>query len=395
LADQAAIAIENARLFEAEQRRAEQFRVISQVGRHITSILDIDQMLVQVVQSIQQAFGYEHVAIALIEGDYAEYKVGAGQLWSSPDFQFTPARLRVGEEGVTGWVAGTGEPLLLPDVKDSPRYVHMEGSQTRSELAVPIRAKGRVVGVLDVQSNRPGAFDESDLAVLQALAHQAAVVIENARLYEQAQQLAVLEERSRLARELHDAVTQTLFSASLIAETLPSLWVTDQAEGEKLLTELQQLNRGAMAEMRTLLLELRPAALVEASLDSLLTQLGEAVTGRTGIPVSVAVDGECTVPPDVHVALYRIAQEALNNVVKHARANQVTVTLTYVPSGEGLTDRVDLTVVDDGVGFASSDVEPGELGLGIMHERATSIGATLEIESFLGSGTRVSVSWTG
>jgi len=177
LANQAAVAIENARLFDAEQRRAEQFRVISKVGRHITSILDIDQMLVQVVQSIQQAFGYEHVAIAMIEGDYAEYKVGAGELWDTPGFQFLPARLRVGEQGITGSVAATGEAILVPDVRQEPRYVRMEGSQTRAELAVPIKAKGRVVGVLDVQSNRPGAFDESDLTVLQALAHQAAIVI--------------------------------------------------------------------------------------------------------------------------------------------------------------------------------------------------------------------------
>ena len=391
LANQAAVAIENARLFDAEQRRAEQFRVISKVGRHITSILDIDQMLVQVVQSIQQAFSYEHVGIAMIEGDFVEYKVGAGQLWDTPGFQFLPARLRVGEQGITGTVAATGEPILVLDVSKEPRYVWMEGSQTRSELALPIKAKGRVVGVLDVQSNRVGAFDESDLTVLQALAHQAAIVIENARLYEQAQRLAVLEERSRLARELHDAVTQTLFSASLIAETLPALWESDQEEGRQLLKELQQLNRGAMAEMRTLLLELRPASLSEASLDGLLRQLGEAVTGRTGIPVDVLVDGECVLPSDVHVTLYRIAQEALNNVVKHARASHVTVNLNCTPSVDG--ERVELTVIDDGVGFVSGDVEPGELGLGIMHERAMSIGAAFDVDSQLGRGTRVGVEW--
>jgi len=229
--------------------------------------------------------------------------------------------------------------------------------------------------------------------VLQALAHQAAIVIENARLYEQAQRLAVLEERSRLARELHDAVTQTLFSASLIAETLPALWESDQEEGRQLLKELQQLNRGAMAEMRTLLLELRPASLAEASLDGLLRQLGEAVAGRIGIPADVLVEGECALPVDVHVTLYRIAQEALNNVVKHARASRVSVNLCCTSSGDG--EHVELTVTDDGVGFVSRDVEPGELGLGIMHERAMSIGATFEVESRPGRGTRVMVVWTG
>jgi signal transduction histidine kinase len=150
-----------------------------------------------------------------------------------------------------------------------------------------------------------------------------------------------------------------------------------------------------MAEMRTLLLELRPAALVEASLEGLLRQLGEAVTGRTGLPVALSVEGDCVLPDDAHVALYRIAQEALNNVVKHARANHVSVGLRRLTSGEGDGERIELTVADDGVGFASSDVEPGELGLGIMHERASSIGALLEIESSLGRGTTVSVVWTG
>jgi GAF domain-containing protein/HAMP domain-containing protein len=397
LANQAAIAIENARLFDAEQRRAEQFWVISAVGRRITSILDIDEVLVQLVRLIQRAFDYDHVGIALIEGDEAVYKVGAGELWEDSQFQFRPARLKVGQEGITGWVAATGEPLLVPDVSQDPRYVWMRDSKTRSELAVPIKTKGEVIGVLDVQSKRLDAFDESDLVVLQSLANQAAIAIENARLYEQAQQLAVMEERNRLARDLHDAVTQTLFSASLIAEALPAIWEGDQAEGRQLLKELRQLSRGALAEMRTLLLELRPAALAEARLGDLLRQLAEAVVGRTGLPVTVTVEGQCMPPPDVHVTLYRIAQEALNNVVKHASASQVAVSLrcTSSPSdigGEG-QERIELQVSDDGRGFGPDDVPPDRLGLGIIRERAQAVGATLEIESQPGRGTQVVVVW--
>jgi len=316
MANQAAVVIENARLFDAEQRRAEQFRVISEVGHQVTSILAVDELMAQMTRLIKEAFDYYHVGIGLIEGDEVVYKVGAGVVWDDSRFAFEPSRLKVGQEGITGWVAATGEPLLVQDVSQDPRYVWMRGSKSRSELAVPIKAKGQIIGVLDVQSDRPDAFDESDLVVLQSLAHQAAIAIENARLYEQAQQLAVMEERSRLARELHDAVTQTLFSASLIAETLPALWESDQDEGRQLLQELRKLSRGAMAEMRTLLLELRPTALAEASLDDLLRQLGEAVTGRTGVPVTMTVEGRCALPEDVHVALYRIAQEALNNVAK-------------------------------------------------------------------------------
>jgi signal transduction histidine kinase len=291
-----------------------------------------------------------------------------------------------------------GEPLLVPDVSQEPRYVWMQGSHTRSELTVPIKVKGAVVGVLDVQSDRLAGFDDSDLVMLQSLANQAAIAIENARLYEQAQRLAVLEERNRLARDLHDAVTQTLFSASLVAEALPISWESSQQEGRQLLKELQQLTRGALAEMRTLLLELRPTALVDSSLEGLLHQLAEAVTGRAGVPVTVTVEGKSVLPPDVHVALYRIAQEALNNVVKHARASQVTVRLCCISFASAETDgegreTVKLSVSDDGRGFDPHDVPSDRLGLGIMRERAQAIGATLTIESQPGGGTQIRVLW--
>jgi signal transduction histidine kinase len=397
LANLAAIAIEEARLFGAEQRRAEQFRVISEVGARITSILTVDELLAEIVRLVKETLGYYHTAIGLIDGDELVIKAGAGAHWETPQFQ--PSRLKVGGKGITTWVAAKGEPLLVPDVSREPRYLLLpEATRTRSELAVPLRTTTGVIGVLDVQSDQVNGFDESDLAVLKSVAHQAAVAIENARLYEQAQQAAVLEERSRLARDLHDAVTQTLFSASLIAEVVPTLWESDQDEGKQLLQELRQLTRGALAEMRTLLLELRPTALSEASLDELLHQLGEAVTGRSGVPVRVTIDGECDMPPDVHVALYRVAQEALNNVVKHARASEVEVNLrcTSLPEGADAEkgEEVELRVSDDGCGFDSSSVPPDRLGLGIIHERTQAIGATLEIESEPGEGTRVSVVWT-
>jgi len=284
-------------------------------------------------------------------------------------------------------------------VSQEPRYLLLpEATRTRSELAVPLKTKTGIIGVLDVQSDQVNAFDETDLGVLQSLANQAAIAIENARLYAQAQQAAALEERSRLARDLHDAVTQTLFSASLIGEVVPTLWESDQGEARRLLKELRQLTRGALAEMRTLLLELRPAALAEASLEDLLRQLGEAVTGRIGVPVAVTVEGQYDLPPEVHVALYRIAQEALNNVVKHARATEVEVSLRCTSLPEATDgeqqEEVELRVSDDGCGFDSSSVPSDRLGLGIIRERTQAIGATLEIESEPGEGTRVSVVWT-
>ena len=397
LANQAAIAIDNARLFDAEQRRAEQFRVVTEVGQRMTSILDVDQLLAEIVSLIRDAFGYYLVDVALIEGDDLVVKAGVGECFRRPGF--CPPRLKVNGKGIMAWVARNGKPLLAPVVAQDSRYLPLpDGLETRSELAVPLKTKTATIGVLDVQSDRPHAFDSSDLVVLRSLADQAAVAIENARLYEQARQLAVVEERQRLARELHDAVTQTLFSASLISEALPELWDTDQDEGKRLLGELRQLSRGALAEMRTLLLELRPAALVEADLGELLRQLGEAVAGRTGATLSIALEGRAQLPPDVHVALYRIAQEALNNVVKHAKARKVDVRLCRSP---GLRSRLaanhlaaQLEVCDDGIGSDPEVIPTDRLGMGIIQERAEAIAARLHIETGPGLGTRIAVTWS-
>jgi signal transduction histidine kinase/streptogramin lyase len=199
---------------------------------------------------------------------------------------------------------------------------------------------------------------------------------------------AVTAERSRLARELHDAVTQTLFSASLIAEVLPRLWAKDPVRGHQQLEEVRLLTRGALAEMRSLLLELRPEALAKAKMDDLLRQLGRAMTGRTGISVSVSADVQCPLPAEVQVALYRIAQEALNNAAKHAEAHHVEMRFQCEEGG------ATLSIGDDGQGFDVDNIPPGHLGVGIMQERAASIGAVLEIESEPGQGTQVSVVWT-
>ncbi len=395
LAQRAERAIENARLFDAEQRRAEQFRVIGDVAHDITSLRTVDELLAETARLIRQAFHYYHVGFGLIEGDEVVYHSGAGVLADDPRFQFVPPRLHVGKEGITGWVAATGEPFLVPDVRREPRYIKMEGSQTLSELIVPIKVKDQVIGVLDAQSERIRAFDDTDLAVLQSLALQAGAAIENARLYEQAQQVAVMEERNRLARDLHDAVTQTLFSATLIADAVPGSWEKDPEEGRKLLRELRQLSRGALAEMRTLLLELRPATLTDSDLAALIRQLGEVAAGRAGVPVNVEASLDCKLPPEVHVALYRIAQEALNNVVKHSRASQVNVSLqSYSTAADGhLKESIVLCISDDGRGFDPGQVPPDHMGVRIMRERAEAVGAALSVESRPGHGTQVRVEW--
>jgi PAS domain S-box-containing protein len=210
------------------------------------------------------------------------------------------------------------------------------------------------------------------------------------RLYEQAQRAAALEERQRIARELHDAVTQTLFSTALIAEVLPRMWDVDPVEGRKRLDEVRRLTRGALGEMRALLLELRPGALSELPLSDSLRQLAEAITGRTSLEVTVTVDGEPDgpLPPEVQVALYRIAQEGLNNVAKHAQAQHARLALHYQAGG-----ALDLRIGDDGIGFDPAHIPAGHLGIGIMRERAQAIGASLHVDSLPDQGTRVVVQW--
>jgi PAS domain S-box-containing protein len=206
-------------------------------------------------------------------------------------------------------------------------------------------------------------------------------------LAEKAAQEAVAGERARLARDLHDAVTQTLFSASLIAEVLPELWASDAEEGRQSTEELRQLTRGALAEMRTLLLELRPAALTQSRFEDLLKQLSEALIGRTRLPVRLSIEGERKLPPEVQIALYRIAQESLNNIVKYARATQVSIDLILSRTG------LHMEIRDDGSGFDPTKIKPTSLGMRIMRERAQTIGADFEVMSQPGKGTTVSITW--
>lgn len=206
-------------------------------------------------------------------------------------------------------------------------------------------------------------------------------------LAQKAAEEAVTADRTRLARDLHDAVTQTLFSASLTAEVLPELWEMDAEEAKKSTEELRQLTRGALAEMRTLLLELRPATLTQTRLKDLIRQLCEAFIGRSRLPIELHIEGDYELPPEVQVAFYRIAQESLNNVFKYARAARVDVNLFISPSS------VHFETCDNGIGFDMSASKPTSLGMRIMRERAEAIGADFHISSTLGSGTCVEVTW--
>jgi two-component system nitrate/nitrite sensor histidine kinase NarX len=295
------------------------------------------------------------------------------------------------------WSADPAAQFLRSLFNDQAAVL-LEGVQ--SWMWIPLAVEGRIVGGIGVAHAEPDSFTahHADLALI--VANQAAITLVNAQLYEQAQTAATLEERQRLAQNLHDAVNQSLFSASLIAEVLPRLWERSPDEGRQSLEDLRRLTRGAMAEMRGLLAELRPLVLTDSDLGDLLRQLGDALSGRTNIPVSVTVTGLGTLqdhstlqedgalPAEIQVALYRVCQEAMNNIAKHAQASQVEIDLHYNAG------TVELHIRDNGRGFDPAHIPSGHYGLSIMRERAEAVGAALTVASQPGHGAEIIIRWT-
>jgi two-component system nitrate/nitrite sensor histidine kinase NarX len=257
-----------------------------------------------------------------------------------------------------------------------------------SWMWVPLAVKSRMVGGMGLAHERLDFFTPHHADLALSVANQAAITMVNAELYEQAQELAVLEERQRLARNLHDAINQSLFSAGLIAEVLPRVWDQDQELARRSLEDLRRLTRSAQAEMRALLAELRPSTLIDSDLDELLHLLGNALSGRIDVPVVVTVTGETIIPAEVQVALYRVCQEALNNIAKHAKASRVEINLTQAET------MIELSVRDDGQGFDPTQTFSGHYGLKMMRERAEAVGAHWSVTSRLGHGTEITVRWT-
>jgi len=300
-------------------------------------------------------------------------------------------------ELVNGYaVTGRESPAVYPEQVRAFGIEDFEDEELNNQLSqfgfqylvyIPLSTKGRQLGFFFLGKYERGQLSPEELSLLSSVGKQIGVAMENAHLYEQAEQAAITAERTRLAREFHDAVTQTLFSANLIADVIPRIWRRDPEEGMKNLEELRQLTRGALAEMRTMLLEMRPEFLERADLKSLLAQLADAFNGRVRIPVSLVIQGDCELSHEVKLVFYRVAQEALNNIAKHSGARQADVHFECQP------DQLNLFIKDDGLGFDPAAITSDHLGIAIMRERASSIGADLKIESQVGQGTCVELDW--
>lgn len=272
-----------------------------------------------------------------------------------------------------------------------PSHIKAERVALRQKYAgsfsVPLYIKDNVYGGMVFYYTEPQEFTEEQVRLGLTFAEQVALAVENAMLRERAALNATISERNRLARDLHDAVSQTLFSASLIADVLPKLWEKKPDVARQKLDELRLLTRGALSEMRTLLLELRPSSLVEMDLADLIRHLTNAFTGRTRIPTTVNIEGIVDPSFKVKEVIYRVVQESLNNINKHAQASDVIIHLSRSEN------EIRLAVRDNGRGFNPQDVSLESLGLGIMHERAAKIGASLTIKSTIGEGTHIELIW--
>jgi PAS domain S-box-containing protein len=392
LANLCAQSLERARLYEAEQQTRALAEALRDTIVALSSTLDLSEVFDQILNNIDQVVQHDMADIMLLENGivriirshrYAEH----GLVQSEDEMrQFS---LRMADTYHFKWVAEHKRPSIIQDTQTDATWIKVhEPDLIRSTLIVPIVIDGEITGFLNVNSLKPHFFTAEDGERLQTFANHAAVAIRNARLHQQAVEFAANEERQRIARDLHDAVSQTLFTANLIAEALPRLWETQTDKALAQTRSLHQLTRAAAAEMRVLLVELRPESLVRSNLADLLTQLGYALPGRKNIGLSIKIEGMKgqLLPPEVQIAVYRIAQESLNNIIKHGRATEARIRLVRTDT------QLRLAIVDNGQGF---DVRQNSAGIGLksMRERANSIQAILSVKSRIGRGTRISLVW--
>ena len=375
---------------EALRRRVEELDVLNRIAVVVASLTDLPQGLAAVAEIVTSQFGATLSAITM-------WRTGQNEIlaWFSRDHgpedmvgQFLPMATAPNIRDPLYH----GQAISFPNILAEPWPDGLENLfRTRNihaMLVAPLRVRGTALGALVVMTDNAGrTFSPDEISLAETIATDVAAAIENARLYEQAQELAVSRERQRLARDLHDSVTQTLYSVALTAEALPRVWQTHPDQAQDALYNLHRLARGALGEMRTLLFELQPAMLLEKEPEELLRQLAHATMGRTQTMVEVGVRGERALPDEVRIALYRIAQEALNNVTKHAAASQVIVELELEP------EQVVLDIKDDGRGFDPETV--AKLGFGVrnMSDRAKEIGAAFSLQSYPGQGTQIQVVW--
>jgi signal transduction histidine kinase/ligand-binding sensor protein len=385
IANSAAVAVDNARLYEETRRRQAESQALQRVATALLHKVSPEKVLEIVCTEAQQLTGAAGSAVLLLDTPRdtwlrVAYSTGAAAAF----FDRIP---------VEGSLAGTAVRRDEPFLTNNPAgeaYEYLRGKRPMALLSVPLDANGDVIGVLEVL-DKPGGFMKDDVRIVSLFANQAAINIEHARLNQQAGQLAVLEERQRLARELHDSVVQSLYSMALYADAgALALAAGKQDVTLNHLQELRETARSAMHDMRLLIFELHPPALEQEGLVTALRLRLAAVEARAGLQTELEVEGERRLPIAMEQELYRIAQEALNNVMKHAKAQHVTVRLQVGQAT--VRPTVYLQVCDDGIGFDPlTAMSAGGVGLRSFEERAAKLGGKVTVKSSPGEGTTVTV----
>ena len=379
IANSVGLVVYNARLYaETRQHLAESYG-LQRVASALLYKRDPGEVLEIVCAEVQQLTGAARSAVLLVEdGDWLRVAYSRG---SEPAF--------LDRIPVAGSLAGLSvrqnEPFLT-NAPASESYEYLQGERPTAFLSVPLQANGDVIGVLEVL-DKPGGFVKDDIRIVSLFANQAAISIEHARLNQRAGEIAVLEERQRLARELHDSVVQSLYSMALYADAAKRALAGGKSDVTvSHLQELRDTARSTMYDMRLLIFELHPPALEEEGLITALRVRLASVEARAGVHAELEVEGERRLPIRIEQELYRIAQEALNNIMKHARAQHVTLKMQFS------NGTVSLQIRDDGIGFDLRGAEGGGgMGLHSFEARAAKIGGRVTVDSQPGQGTTVTV----
>ncbi|MBZ0283821.1 MAG: GAF domain-containing protein [Anaerolineae bacterium] len=350
----------------------------------INSSLALDQVLERILSNIGKAVAYEYVSILLVEADEAEVVGMQNKSTATKGDELQGTRFAIQDDEYLRRMFHSHESIIVPELERPPAWmVTTDKLETGAFLGSPIVVEGNVIGFVCVFSSKKEFFTPLHAQQLITFANQAGIAINNARLYEQAQSVATLRERQRMAQELHDAVNQDLFAASTYADLLPKAIRNKPDIVAQYATRISTLIRGAVDQMRMILIELHPDTLTNTGLEMLIQQLCIVFSRKTGIPVDFKTNTQIVLNEQAQIVVYRIAQEGLHNIAKHARATHVKVSLLQS------NHLLSLIIKDNGVGFDSNIIKEVQFGIRNMRERARSINADFCIKSESGQGTKI------
>jgi PAS domain S-box-containing protein len=371
-----------------ESRTAE-LSALLEVSRNVASNLDLSSLFKLILTQLKTVIDYTGAGIAVLEGNdfiLLEY-LGPVEVAQMGNLRFP-----VSKSGGYLEVINRRAPYIIEDIwgqddriRESQDHFkdHMRThfQHTHAWIGLPLIVNDKLIGVLRLDHEQPGYFTDSHARLAIGFAEMAAVAIENDRLNQQAQALGALKERQKLARELHDSISQSLYGIALGVRTARTLLDRDPAKAVEPLDYCLNLADASLADMRALIFELRPESLEMEGIIAAIRKHIDALQARYGLEVQTVLCDEPPIPVQTKEALYRIAQEALQNIIKHASATAVRIFM------DCSNDQIELEVCDNGRGFDSDATFPGHLGLKSMRERAEQVGGSFFVDSKPGSGT--------